>query len=223
MPRSPVSTFLEPATVPKASSSTQLDPLPPPYNSCLTDASTSLVPMSILQAADDVPIVHTVLSPSHDSDISSNSPTPITEVDDMERPLVSEDYDVVESQICESTSYSIEGRDRRTQAGFIPPHSNKMLLKLNIRWTDNRKKLTEMREGEQGGRDNVYDQRRSLRYSHSPPTRYWRSTSHSRDYYSPHPRRRYSSLFPRGREDTVEKGHSHIHHEDLKEESEPKS
>ncbi|CAI9776312.1 unnamed protein product [Fraxinus pennsylvanica] len=51
-------------------------------------------------------------------------------VDDIERPLVSEDYDVVESQICESTSYSIEGGGRRTQAGFIPPHSNRVTQRL---------------------------------------------------------------------------------------------
>ncbi|XP_022862348.1 protein phosphatase 2C 70-like [Olea europaea var. sylvestris] len=48
------------------------------------------------------------------------------------RPLVSEDYDVVESQICESTSYSIEGGGRRTQAGFIPPHSNRVTHKQRL-------------------------------------------------------------------------------------------
>ncbi|CAI9769511.1 unnamed protein product [Fraxinus pennsylvanica] len=55
---------------------------------------------------------------------------PSIKVDDIERPLVSEDYDVVESQICESTSYSIEGGGRRTQAGFIPPHSNRVTQRL---------------------------------------------------------------------------------------------
>ncbi|CAA2933386.1 serine arginine-rich SC35-like splicing factor SCL30A [Olea europaea subsp. europaea] len=57
---------------------------------------------------------------------------------------------------------------------------------------ENRKKPTEMRERERGGRDSVYNRRWSPRYSQSPATRNWRSTSHSRDYYSPPPRRRYS-------------------------------
>ncbi|KAL2463795.1 Protein phosphatase 2C 70 [Forsythia ovata] len=53
-------------------------------------------------------------------------------VDDIERPLVSEDYGIVENQICESTSYSIEGAGRRTQAGFISPHSNRVTHKQRL-------------------------------------------------------------------------------------------
>ncbi|CAA0818415.1 Serine/arginine-rich SC35-like splicing factor SCL30A [Striga hermonthica] len=62
---------------------------------------------------------------------------------------------------------------------------------------ENRKKPTEMRARERGGRGRAYDRRRSPpRYSRSPP-RYGRSPSHSRDHYSPR-RRGYSrSVSPR--------------------------
>ncbi|CAA2933278.1 phosphatase 2C 70 [Olea europaea subsp. europaea] len=53
-------------------------------------------------------------------------------VDDIERPLISEDYDVDESQICESTSYSIEGGGRGTKTGFVPPHSNRVTHKQRL-------------------------------------------------------------------------------------------
>ncbi|CAN4089789.1 unnamed protein product [Withania somnifera] len=60
---------------------------------------------------------------------------------------------------------------------------------------ENRKKPTEMRARERSGSGRStrsYDRRRSpLRYSRSPPSRYARSRSHSRDYYSPK-RRHYS-------------------------------
>ncbi|PIN11836.1 putative splicing factor, SR protein superfamily [Handroanthus impetiginosus] len=64
---------------------------------------------------------------------------------------------------------------------------------------ENRKKPTEMRARERGGRGRAYDRRRSPpRYSRSPPPRYGRSPARSRDYYSP-PKRRYSrSVSPRG-------------------------
>ncbi|CAA2954797.1 serine arginine-rich SC35-like splicing factor SCL30A [Olea europaea subsp. europaea] len=58
---------------------------------------------------------------------------------------------------------------------------------------ENRKKPTEMRARERGGRGRAYDRRRSPpRYSRSPPPRYGRSRSRSRDYYSPPPKGRYS-------------------------------
>ncbi|KAL2507933.1 Serine/arginine-rich SC35-like splicing factor SCL30A [Forsythia ovata] len=76
---------------------------------------------------------------------------------------------------------------------------------------ENRKKPTEMREREGGGsRGRVYDRRRSPpRYSRSPAPRYGRSTSHSRDYYSP-PKRRYSrSVSPREKRYSRERSFSH--------------
>ncbi|KAK4440441.1 Serine/arginine-rich SC35-like splicing factor SCL30A [Sesamum alatum] len=66
---------------------------------------------------------------------------------------------------------------------------------------ENRKKPTEMRARERGGRGRVYDRRRSPprspRYSQSPPPRHGGSRSRNRDYYSP-PKSRYSrSISPR--------------------------
>ncbi|KAL0389826.1 UNVERIFIED_CONTAM: Serine/arginine-rich SC35-like splicing factor SCL30A [Sesamum calycinum] len=74
---------------------------------------------------------------------------------------------------------------------------------------ENRKKPTEMRARERGGRGRVHDRRRSPprysrspQYSQSPPPRHGRSRSRNHDYYSP-PKRRYSrSISPR------EKGYS---------------
>ncbi|XP_022844148.1 serine/arginine-rich SC35-like splicing factor SCL30A [Olea europaea var. sylvestris] len=76
---------------------------------------------------------------------------------------------------------------------------------------ENRKKPTEMRDRERGGRGRVYDRRRSPpRYSRSPVPSYGRSTSRSRDYYSPPPRRRYSrSVSPRERRYSRERSFSH--------------
>ncbi|XP_010542459.1 PREDICTED: serine/arginine-rich SC35-like splicing factor SCL33 isoform X1 [Tarenaya hassleriana] len=67
---------------------------------------------------------------------------------------------------------------------------------------ENRKKPTEMRARDRGGRSRFRDRRRSPprspRYSHSPPPRRGRSRSRSRDYYSPPPRRHHSrSVSPR--------------------------
>ncbi|KAK6145077.1 hypothetical protein DH2020_021897 [Rehmannia glutinosa] len=74
---------------------------------------------------------------------------------------------------------------------------------------ENRKKPTEMRNRERGGRGGrSYDRRRSPpRYSRSPP-RYGRSQSRSRDYYSP-PKRRYSrSVSPREKRYSRERSYS---------------
>ncbi|XP_010542460.1 PREDICTED: serine/arginine-rich SC35-like splicing factor SCL33 isoform X2 [Tarenaya hassleriana] len=65
---------------------------------------------------------------------------------------------------------------------------------------ENRKKPTEMRARDRGGRfrDRRRSPPRSPRYSHSPPPRRGRSRSRSRDYYSPPPRRHHSrSVSPR--------------------------
>ncbi|KAG8370135.1 hypothetical protein BUALT_Bualt14G0085900 [Buddleja alternifolia] len=54
-------------------------------------------------------------------------------VDDIERPLVSEDLDIVESQSSESTiSYSIEGSGRQTHGNFSSPHSIAVAPKQRI-------------------------------------------------------------------------------------------
>ncbi|KAI3461885.1 hypothetical protein Pfo_018548 [Paulownia fortunei] len=73
---------------------------------------------------------------------------------------------------------------------------------------ENRKKPTEMRARERGGRGHVHDRRRSPpRYSRSPP-HYGRSQSRSRDYYSP-PKRRYSrSASPREKRYSRERSYS---------------
>ncbi|KAE9607944.1 hypothetical protein Lal_00003565 [Lupinus albus] len=72
---------------------------------------------------------------------------------------------------------------------------------------ENRKKPTEMRTRERGGRFN--DRRRSPRYSRSPPLRH-RSRSRTRDYYSPPPKQReYSrSVSPEERRYSRERSYS---------------
>ncbi|XP_011089133.1 serine/arginine-rich SC35-like splicing factor SCL33 [Sesamum indicum] len=81
---------------------------------------------------------------------------------------------------------------------------------------ENRKKPTEMRARERGGRGRVHDRRRSPprysrspRYSQSPPPRHGRSRSRNHDYYSP-PKRRYSrSISPREKRYSRERSLSH--------------
>ncbi|KAL6519660.1 Arginine/serine-rich splicing factor scl25a transcript I [Orobanche hederae] len=74
---------------------------------------------------------------------------------------------------------------------------------------ENRKRPTEMRARERGGRGHVYDRRRSPpRYSRSPPPRHGRSRSRSREYYST-PKRRYSrSVSPIERRYSRERSYS---------------
>ncbi|XP_027073197.1 serine/arginine-rich SC35-like splicing factor SCL30A isoform X1 [Coffea arabica] len=83
---------------------------------------------------------------------------------------------------------------------------------------ENRKKPLEMRARERvGSRGRHYDRRRSPvrysrspQYSRSPPSRYARSGSRSRDYYSPPPKRRqYSrSISPQERRYSRERSYS---------------
>ncbi|XP_057956446.1 serine/arginine-rich SC35-like splicing factor SCL33 [Malania oleifera] len=75
---------------------------------------------------------------------------------------------------------------------------------------ENRKKPADMRARERV-RGRFYDRRRSpRRYSRSPPPRYARSRSRSRDYYSPSPKRRHysKSISPQGKRYSRERSHS---------------
>ncbi|KAI3434233.1 RRM domain-containing protein [Psidium guajava] len=76
---------------------------------------------------------------------------------------------------------------------------------------ENRKKPTEMRQRERVSSSRGRNDRRrsSAGYSRSPPPRHARSRSHSRDYYSPPAKRRYSrSASPREKRHSREKSYS---------------